>query len=311
MRIPFAIPAQATRAFDIVGLGQNSVDYVASVASFPVINTKARLERFAVLPGGQVATAMVACARLGWRTRYVGVFGDDEAGRIARDSLSSEGVDLSAARTLRDAANRSAIILVDARSGDRTVLWHADPALEIGDIPADIAASGRLLLVDAEDLAASTACAAAARRAGVPTLIDVDAVQPGLDLLLREIDALVVAENIPAALTGHAEPGRALEALAREYQAAVVCVTLGAQGSLARCGGREIRTPAFHVECVDTTGSGDVFRAGFASACLRWPEGALEDILKYANAAAALSCRGHGARGALPTAQEIDRLLDL
>ena len=57
MRIPFAIPAQATRAFDIVGLGQNSIDYVASVGSFPVINTKARLERFAILPGGQVATA--------------------------------------------------------------------------------------------------------------------------------------------------------------------------------------------------------------------------------------------------------------
>jgi sugar/nucleoside kinase (ribokinase family) len=220
-------------------------------------------------------------------------------------------VDLSAAKTIRDTTNRSAIVLVDARTGDRTVLWHADPALQIGDVPAGIAASGRLLLVDAEDLAASTACAAAARRAGVPTLVDVDGVQPGLDSLLHEIDALVVAENVPAALTGYAEPGRALEALAREYQAAVVCMTLGAQGSLARSAGREIRTPAFQVECVDTTGSGDVFRAGFASACLRWPEGALEEILTYANAAAALSCRGHGARGALPTTEDIDRLLAL
>jgi sugar/nucleoside kinase (ribokinase family) len=230
---------------------------------------------------------------------------------VARDSLSSEGVDLSAAKTIRNAANRSAIVLVDASSGDRTVLWHADPALQIGDVSADIAASGRLLLVDAEDLAASTACAAAARRAGVPTLVDVDGIQSGLDSLLREIDALVVAESVPEALTGYAEPGRALEALAREYQAAVVCVTLGVQGSLACCGGREIRTPAFPVECVDTTGAGDVFRAGFASACLRWPEGALEEILRYANAAAALSCRGHGARGALPTTHDIDRLLAL
>jgi sugar/nucleoside kinase (ribokinase family) len=255
---------------------------------------------------------MAACARLGWRARYIGVFGDDEAGRVARDSLSGEGVDLSAAKTIRDTTNRSAIILVDASSGDRTVLWHADPALRIGDVPADIAASGRLLLVDAEDLAASTACAAAARRAGVPTLVDVDLVQPGLDSLLREIDALIVAKNVPAALTGHAEPGRALEALSREYhQAAVVCMTLGAEGSLAYCAGRELRTPAFHVECVDTTGAGDVFRAGFASACLRWPDGAMEEILRYANAAAALSCRGHGARGALPTTQDIDRLLAL
>jgi sugar/nucleoside kinase (ribokinase family) len=65
------------------------------------------------------------------------------------------------------------------------------------------------------------------------------------------------------------------------------------------------------VECADTTGAGDVFRAGFAAACLRWPDGQLEQALAYANAAAALSCRALGARGALPTAAEIDRLLGL
>jgi sugar/nucleoside kinase (ribokinase family) len=62
---------------------------------------------------------------------------------------------------------------------------------------------------------------------------------------------------------------------------------------------------------VDTTGAGDVFRAGFASACLRWPDGDLERTLSYANAAAALSCRAVGAQGALPSSQEIERLLGL
>src|SRR5476649_908622 len=96
--------------------------------------------------------------------------------------------------------------------------------------------------------------------------------------------------------------------MAREYQAPLVCVTLGAQGSLARCNGREIRTEGFPVDCVDSTGAGDVFRGGFVSACLRWPDGDVEDLLAYANAAASLNCRALGARGALPTQAEVDHL---
>jgi sulfofructose kinase len=95
----------------------------------------------------------------------------------------------------------------------------------------------------------------------------------------------------------------------REFHAPLVCVTLGSKGSLARCGGREIRTPGFDVQCVDTTGAGDVFRGGFAAACLRYPDAGLEDVLAYANAAAALNCRALGARGALPCADEVEHLL--
>jgi len=89
----------------------------------------------------------------------------------------------------------------------------------------------------------------------------------------------------------------------------VVCATMGEHGSLARCGGREIRTAAFQVPCVDTTGAGDVFRGGFAAACLKSPDVDIEDVLEYANAVAALNCRALGARGAIPTAQEVEDLL--
>ena len=70
-----------------------------------------------------------------------------------------------------------------------------------------------------------------------------------------------------------------------------MCVTLGEEGSLAWCNGREIRTPAFQIDCVDSTGAGDAFRGGFAAACLREPNGDVEDVLAYANATAALNCR--------------------
>lgn len=312
MRIPFAIPHSAGWAFDVVGLGQNSVDYVAVASAHPVPNSKERLEQFARLPGGQVATAVVACARLGWRTRYIGSFGEDEAGRLSRASLTAEGVDISAARIVPGATNRLAVILVSAATGDRTVLWHRDSALSLDpadNAPRTAAVSGRLLLVDGEDIATATVAATLARQAGIPTIVDVDEVQPGTDSLLRHIDAIISAQEFPCALTGHADLGRALEAIEREYRAPLVCATLGEGGSLARCGAHEIRTRAFNIECVDSTGAGDAFRGGFASGCLRWPGGDLETILTYANATGALGCRALGARGSLPTAAEIDHLM--
>lgn len=313
MRIPFAIPERTLRPHDLVGFGENSVDLVAVVEAGASAG-KREIAEFARLPGGQIATAMAACARLGWRARYIGSFGAEELGRISRDSLIADGVDVSAARTVAGVTNRFAIILVDADSGDRTVLWRRDPALNMawGDDDAGLrsaATSGRLLLVDCENPAASLAAARAARRAGIPTMVDVDSVQPETNALLQEIDVIIAAEEFPRALTGYDDTGRALEAIAREFAARIVCVTLGERGSLARCQGREIRTAAFPVSVVDTTGAGDAFRAGFASACLRSPDGAVEDVLDYANAVAALNCRGLGARGGLPTAEEVEAQL--
>lgn len=310
MHVPFRIPP-ADRPFDVVGLGLNSIDLVAVVSEYPARNSKQRLQQFARSPGGQIATALVATSRLGWQSRYIGRFGDDELGVLSRESLTTEGVDVTAARTVAGAANQFAVILVDATTGDRTVLWDRHPALTMApaDVPAAAVTSGRLLLVDCHETAAATEAARLARGAGIPTIVDVEKVRPGIDDLLRNIDAIIAAQEFPAALTGHTEPGRALEALAAEFHAPLVCVTLGAEGSLARCQGREIRTAAFSVPCVDSTGAGDVFRGAFAAACLRWPEGNVEDALIYANAVAALNCRGLGARGGIPWPDEVDRLL--
>ena len=311
MRIPFRIPSGSDRPFDVVGFGLNSIDLLTVVAEYPASNTKQRLQRFARLPGGQIATAMATCARLGWRARYVGSFGDDDLGALSKSSLTSVGVDISAARTVAGATNQFAVILVDGRSGERTVLWDRDPALtaEPVDVPRDAIVSGRMLIVDCHQTAASAQAARYAREARMPTVIDVEKVRPGIADLLQNIDAIIAAQEFPTALTGHEDLGRALAAMGREFGAAVVTVTLGAEGSLTWCNGREIRTPAFQVDCVDSTGAGDVFRGAFAAGCLRSSEEDLEDVLAYANAVAALNCRALGSRGGIPTPEEVEQLL--
>jgi sulfofructose kinase len=311
VRIPFAVPPRGARQFDVAGLGLNSVDLIAVVAEYPESNSKQPLQRFARLPGGETATAMAACAKLGWAARYIGSFGDDALGQMSRDSLTTAGVSIEGARTVPGTPNQFAIILVDARSGDRTVLWDRHPALTMDRtaVPREAVTSGRLLVVDSVQTAAATQAARYAREAGIPTIIDIDKVRPGTSGLLTQIDAIIAAETVPAELTGHDSPGRALETMAREFDAPLVCVTLGVGGSLARVNGREIRTPAFAMDCVDTTGAGDAFRGGFAAGCLRNPGGDVEDVLAYANAVAALNCRALGARGGLPTADEVEALL--
>lgn len=236
MRIPFAVPARGERRFDVVGLGLNSIDLIAVVAEYPEQNSKQPLQRFARLPGGETATAMAVCARLGWDASYIGSFGDDEFGRASAQSLVAAGVSIDAARVVRGATSQFAVILVDARSGDRTVLWDRDPKLTLNpdEVLREPATAGRLLVVDSVQTAAATRAATHARAAGIPTILDIDKVRPGTQDLLRQIDVIIGAETLPGELTGYDEPGRALAAMASEYGAAVVCVTLGSEGSLAR-----------------------------------------------------------------------------
>jgi sugar/nucleoside kinase (ribokinase family) len=228
-----------------------------------------------------------------------------------RDALAREGVDVSGAWTVDGARNQFAIILVDQRSGERTVLWDRDPALVAGaaDVDQAVVTSGRVLLVDGDDAVAASVAAAAARRRGIPTAIDIERDGPGVSELLGHIDLLVAAEEFPTAMTGRGGVGDALRALAAEFHPALACVTLGAGGCLALCDGREIRAPAFSVPCLDTTGAGDAFRAGLIAGWLRAPETDVADLLRQANAVAALNCRAIGAWPGLPTASALGAFL--
>src|SRR5919202_2386842 len=108
MRLPFRIPPARDKPFDVVGFGLNSIDLVTVVDEFPTSNTKRRLQQFARLPGGQAASAVAACARLGWRARYIHIFGDDDLGALSRQSLAELGVDIGAAYIVSGAPNQFA-----------------------------------------------------------------------------------------------------------------------------------------------------------------------------------------------------------
>lgn len=284
----------------MIGLGQNTVDHLCVVDALPAADTKQRLVGYAVQPGGQIATALAALGRWGARAAYVGTFGDDDAGRLARISLAAHGVDVSAALVRAGAPNQLSIILVNRQTGERTVLWHraADLGLAAEEVPRARIEASRILFLDGLDGPAACAAARVARAAGVPSVADLDGscAEPGV--LVPLVDVLIVSQEFARGYTGVREPAAALRALAREA-GAVVGVTLGREGALVAAGGRELRAPGYAVAPVDTTGAGDLFHAGFLWGMLHDLE--LEDTLRLANAAAALQCTQLGGREAIPT----------
>src|SRR6478672_5528555 len=80
--------------FDVVGVGLNATDTLLVVPHFPAYAGKAPFTQEILSPGGQVASAMVTCASLGLKTKYIGTVGDDERGRIQMESLQTSGIDL-------------------------------------------------------------------------------------------------------------------------------------------------------------------------------------------------------------------------
>jgi sugar/nucleoside kinase (ribokinase family) len=303
------LPPASGRAWDVIAIGENSLDFVARLDRWPAPDSKSDLRELRVLPGGQVATAAAAAARLGARTRYLGVVGTDESGQRVRTGLAgtleATLVECGGART------RTAIVLVD-NEGRRTVLEDRDPALQLRpeQVPPGWVESGRILMVDATQPDAALDAARRARNAGLAVIVDVD--QPGasVDLLIAAADVIIAPATFVLEETGSDDVGEALGRLDARYAPSLTVATLGSDGAVARCQGRDIRVPAVRMDVVDTTGAGDAFRGGFAAAWIELGDDApVESLLSRAALVAALNCRGLGALGALPTRGELETWL--
>ncbi len=298
-----------SRPFDVLGIGLNATDTLLLLKEFPSYAGKIAFDRELLSPGGQVATAVVACARLGLRTRYIGTIGDDMRGEMQKQSLAGTGVDTSAVIVRQGCPNQTAYILIDGRTGERTVLWQRADCLRLqpSEIHTEDIASARLLHIDGYDVEAAAFAAETARNHGVRVSLDVDTVYPGFDLVLRSVDYLVAGSSWPGKWTGESDPFEALASLHREYRNCVTAMTLGSRGSLALYEGAWFYSAAFEVPCVDTTGAGDVFHGAFCYAMLEGMP--MQAALEFSNAAAALNCTAIGARGHVPSLEEVRALL--
>ena len=174
MNFPIQLPGD--KRFDAVGFGLNAVDHLIVVPEYPAFDTKVRLLEHKQSAGGQTASTMVALRRLGLNTAYAGRFGSDSEGQFGLKSLVVEGVNCDFAEVIEEAKNQIAFITIDARSGERTIVWDRDDRLAYKpeEAPAEFGALGRVLHLDAHDPPACCVVARAAKAAGTIVSADIE-----------------------------------------------------------------------------------------------------------------------------------------
>jgi sulfofructose kinase len=289
--------------FDVVGFGLNSVDQLCVVGQYPAFNSKTEILEYKKLPGGQVATTLTFLSRMGLKTKYVGKVGGDEFGSYASKSLQAENIDTSSLLVEQGARNQHSFIIIEKKSGERTVLWQKEAALDFKDAELDQASicSGRILHLDGYDPSA-VQCVRWCKERGILTSIDLDRAGPNCKELVQNADLLIVSSNFPQDYTGIADPIDSLLELNNSLSGFIV-MTLGAGGAIAVIGNQCFKFRGLPVAALDTTGAGDVFHGGFIYGLLQnWP---LDKIMAFSNAAAGLSCRYLGARTGIRPLPEI------
>jgi sugar/nucleoside kinase (ribokinase family) len=234
------------------------------------------------------------------KARYIGSVGADHWGQAQVASLRSEKNLEVQIREVEGATTQFSVILLEEGVGERTILAHRNPKMNYPPalLQRDTIVGGRALLLDSYDSEGGIRAATWAREAGMPVVMDIDAVQDDLTPeLLRLVDYLIASSDF-------AEDPREL---ADRYGCPVVGITRGADGAVFLDRGRLLESCAFKVPVVDTTGAGDVFHGAFVYGLLQnW---VLEEIIRFSHAAAALNCMHIGARGGIPTLDAVHQFL--
>ncbi len=292
---------------DVVGVGINATDTIIRLPHFPKPDSKVELLSAEVKPGGQVASAMIACRKWGLSARYVGKIGDDAAGQLHVDEMKRDGVDAHWI-VVRGSMSQSSYILVEEPSGERTVLWKRDSsiALRPEDLKREWISGARALLVDGHDTDASAQAAKWAREERIQVVGDFDNRYPRVEALLDFVDFAIASKDFPERLTGEKNLLKSLPKISRRFKCRLTAATLGCLGVLAWDGKRFFQCPGYRVRAIDTTGAGDIFHGAFLYALTRgWQ---VEGMLEFSCAAAALNCTAAGARGHIATLDEIAEL---
>ena len=313
---------------DVVVLGSVNMDLVAQVDRLPRPGETLTGRGFSTVPGGKGANQAVAAARLGAKTAMIGRVGDDGFGRILRDRLKAENINITALGTSKTASTGTALITLAPT--DNQIVVTAGANAEMGELDLDRLTPffdrAKVLLLQFEvPIPTVEKAAALAYLAGLKVIVDpapAPANGGGLSADFCEYISILTPNQTEAQqLTGIAtEDVEGAIAAAENLQAKgieVVIVKMGALGSVCATHSGNFVIPAFPVTVTDTIAAGDAFNGGLATALCQSPElldnlsdhERLRSALDYASAVAALAVTESGAQSSMPTAEQVETFL--
>jgi sugar/nucleoside kinase (ribokinase family) len=294
----------------VLCIGQPVRDLTFRVKALPERGSKANVEHFEQICGGNSLNAAIGIARLGGRASFCGPMGDasETASRYILEQMASEGIDTSHIIHMPGAVTPISAFMID-ETGERTGVTFRDPKLwDVKLPPADV------LLKDCAAVLAESRCAefctelcAEAMSRGIPVIVDVDRAMSMDEGLLTASTHLVFSSEPLQETAGCRDEGEALKKIAKLAPSFLAC-TRGPRGTIWLDEHGELReTPAFPVHTVDTLGAGDVFHGAFALAITEKQD--LRRALQFASAAAALKCTRFGGAFGAPQRLEVEELL--
>ncbi|MDP9242654.1 MAG: carbohydrate kinase family protein [Actinomycetota bacterium] len=303
--------------FDVLVLGDCNPDLILSGGDVePAFGQVEHLvEKASLVVGGSGAIFACGAARLGLRTAFAGVIGDDVYGRFMLDALQERGVDTRG--VLMDAHRPTGVTVILSRNGDRAILTAPGT---IGDmrgalVDPDLLHAARHVHVSSffiqrglqPDLPEvfEEAHAAGATTSLDPNWDPQEEWDSGLLALLGQTDWFLPNSAEARQITGLDDLEIAAASLAES--GTTLAVKLGAGGGLAARGDEIFQVPAYKVDVADTTGAGDSFDAGFVAAMLAGQP--LRRALEWAVVCGSLSTRSTGGVDAQPTTDEVERAL--
>jgi ribokinase len=304
----------------IVAIGSLNMDFVLSVDRLPLPGETILGRNFRMIPGGKGANQAYAAAKLaggGVSVRMLGRVGADSFGSALKANLAAVGVDISPVlETESEATGVACIHVDDAGQNSITVAPGANGVLSARDIDSDrrALAGARCVLLQLEiPMEAVAAGLREARRVGAICILDPAPARVLPKEILQLVDIATPNENEACVLAG-VPPGRvtladvaALGNKIRELGVRSVVVKLGDQGCVYCGPDRTFASPPFPVRAVDSTAAGDTFNAALAVSLAEGAE--MEDALRFANAAAAISVTRAGAQTSAPARAEVESLL--
>lgn len=284
----------------IVGIGANVFDTLYNIPTYPKEDTKMRAAASKTAGGGPVATGLVAAAKLGEDTAYIGVLSDDNGGRFLKEDFLKYGVETKYIDVKSGYRSFQSVLWLCADTATRTCVFDKGdlPPLVLNDAQKQAIRDAKLLMVDGNDMDAAVEGAKIARKNGVKVLYDCGGLYEGVERLLALTDIMIPSEEFSLGHTGCTTAEEAAKKLYETYHPEVVVITQGKKGGIIYDGKDITAYPIYPAVVVDSNGSGDVFHGAFAAATVMG-----FDYLKcchFSSAVSGLKCTGVGARESVP-----------
>lgn len=300
----------------VIVFGSINMDLVTKTPRLPMAGETLQGHEFFTAAGGKGANQAVAVARLGIPTHLIGRLGDDEFGRVLRESLPAAGVQMNG--VIVDTATSSGVAVItvdDAGENHIIIVPGANGRVNQTDVERltqQLPEAAALLLQLEVPLPSVLAAAQAAQQADVLVILDPAPARVDIPCELYPLIDIITPNEVEASqLVGFRVDGQATAAKAaaelRQRGVSTVIVKLGAQGVFCDTGEETFFIPAFSVQAVDTVAAGDAFNGALAAALAE--NRSLREAVVWGAAAGAISATQSGAQPSLPNRKTFDAFL--